>query len=138
MPSTEGPDCLAAVLEEAERLLVTVHRVSQGSGVFLLTDRELEHMREIGMAGNVEVSLFARPNAAWDNSAMSRSAGGQGLAPASRGADQLVYGLDDIPRAGAPRFRSVLIARLGLLSTFGMMCSHGQLPTERQTQTSAM
>src|SRR5258708_13026852 len=102
MPSTEGPDCLAAVLEEADRLLVTVHRVSQGSGVFLLTDRELEHMREIGMAGNVEVSLFARPNAAWDNSAMSRSAGGQGLAPPSRGADQLVSGFGSILRGTAP------------------------------------
>ncbi len=138
IPSTEGPACLAAVLEEADRLLVTVHRVSQGSGVFLLTDRELEHMREIGMAGNVEVSLFARPNAAWDNSAMSRSAGGQGLAPASRGADQLVYGLDDIRRAAAHGFRSVLIADLGLLSIFGMMRSRGQLPTDMQAKISVM
>src|SRR6185312_1681690 len=34
IPSTEGPRCLEAVLEESERLDVTVHRVSQGSGVF--------------------------------------------------------------------------------------------------------
>ena len=41
IPSTEGPRCLAAVLEEADRLDVRVHRVSQGSGVFLHTDSEL-------------------------------------------------------------------------------------------------
>src|SRR5260370_24664413 len=91
-------------------------------------------MREIGMAGNVEVSLFARPNAAWDNSAMSRSAGGQGLAPASRGADQLVYGFGDIPRAAPHGFRSVLISDLRLLSIFCMMRSRVQLPTYHQAK----
>ena len=40
IPSTEGPRCLDAVLEEAVRLDVTVHRVSQGSGVFMLTDAD--------------------------------------------------------------------------------------------------
>ena len=38
IPSTEGPRCLEAVLEEADRLDIAVHRVSQGSGVFMLTD----------------------------------------------------------------------------------------------------
>jgi hypothetical protein len=38
IPSTEGPGCLMAVLEEAERLHVPVHRVSQGSGALMLTD----------------------------------------------------------------------------------------------------
>jgi len=36
IPSTEGPDALAAVLEEADRYQLTIHRVSQGSGVLLL------------------------------------------------------------------------------------------------------
>ncbi|MER3410909.1 MAG: hypothetical protein C4305_00230, partial [Thermoleophilia bacterium] len=44
VPSTEGPRCLEAVLEEAERLGVPVHRVSQGSGVFLHSDAELKEM----------------------------------------------------------------------------------------------
>ena len=35
IPSVEGPRCLEAVLAEAALLDVQVHRVSQGSGVFL-------------------------------------------------------------------------------------------------------
>src|SRR3954468_8592523 len=66
IPSTEGPRCLEAVLEEAARLDVTVHRVSQGSGVFMLTDDELDQMARLAADAPVEVSLFARPNAAWD------------------------------------------------------------------------
>src|SRR5438132_2069067 len=71
IPSTEGPRCLEAVLEEAARLDVPVHRVSQGSGVFLHTDDELDEMATLGADARVAVSLFTRPNAAWDTSAMA-------------------------------------------------------------------
>src|SRR4029078_3600392 len=66
IPSTEGPRCLEAVLEEAAHLDVTVHRVSQGSGVFMLTDAELDQPARLAADARVEVSLFARPNAARD------------------------------------------------------------------------
>ena len=55
IPSTEGPRCLEAVLEEANRLEVRVHRVSQGSGVFLQTDAELDEMAATAAAARVEV-----------------------------------------------------------------------------------
>ncbi|MEK0100112.1 hypothetical protein WDA79_16770, partial [Streptomyces sp. A475] len=38
IPSVEGPEALAVVLKEASRLDVPVHRISQGSGVWMLTD----------------------------------------------------------------------------------------------------
>ena len=73
IPSTEGPRCLEAVLAEAERLEVRVHRVSQGSGVFLQTDAELDEMAQQAAEAQVEVSLFARPNAGWGLSATARA-----------------------------------------------------------------
>ena len=76
IPSTEGPSCLAAVLTEAQRLDVRVHRVSQGSGVFLQTDAELQEMARLAVDARVEVSLFARPNAAWGVSATARAHAG--------------------------------------------------------------
>lgn len=71
IPSTEGPDALAAVIEEAKRYAITIHRVSQGSGVMLLTDDEIRTMAQLAHGQNMEVSLFARPNAAWDTGAMA-------------------------------------------------------------------
>src|SRR5262245_66371062 len=76
IPSTEGPRCFEAVLEEADRLDVRVHRVSQGSGVFLQTDAELDEFARLGHEASVEVSLFARPNAAWGVSATERAHAG--------------------------------------------------------------
>jgi hypothetical protein len=138
IPSTEGPRALEAVLDEAERLDVRVHRVSQGSGVFMLSDAELDEMAKLAAAATVEVSLFARPNAGWDISAQTWSTAGAALSPAIRGGDQLVHALEDIRRAAAHGFRSVLIADLGLLATFDAMRKAGELPAEMQAKVSVM
>lgn len=138
IPSTEGPACLRAVLEEADRYGVRVHRVSQGSGVFLLTDDELDDMACTAERAAVEVSLFARPNAGWDASAMARSPAGAVLAPAARGQEQLVACLQDALRAAGHGFRSVLVADLGVLSAFDALRRAGVLPADMQAKVSVM
>jgi hypothetical protein len=138
IPSTEGPRALEAVLDEAARLDVVVHRVSQGSGVFMLSDAELDEYARIASEANVEVSLFARPNAAWDTSAQARASAGAVLAPAVRGGDQLVYALADVRRAADHGFRSVLVADVGLLAAFAAMRSAGELPSTMQAKVSVM
>ncbi|HZR91848.1 MAG TPA: U32 family peptidase [Gaiellaceae bacterium] len=138
IPSTEGPRCLEAVLEEAERLSVRVHRVSQGSGVFLHTDDELDEMARLGAAAPVEVSLFTRPNAGWGTSAMARSPAGAIVAAAAHGQEQLVACLDDARRAAEHGFRSVLVADVGVLSTFTALKRAGVLPQDMQAKVSVM
>jgi Peptidase family U32 len=138
IPSVEGSACLEAVLEEADRLDVRTHRVSQGSGVFLQTDDELDSMARIGAEARVEISLFARPNAAWDTSAMARAVAGAVVAPTSRGQEQVVQGIEDVKRAAAHGIRSVLIADLGLLAVFGAMRGAGELPDDMQAKISVM
>ena len=119
IPSTEGPRCLEAVLEEAERLDVLVHRVSQGSGAFLLTDAELDEYARMAAAARVEVSMFAQPFAAWTVSATARARSGGVVAGVVHGQDGIVNALDDIRRSAAHGFRSVLISDVGLLAAFG-------------------
>jgi hypothetical protein len=138
IPSTEGPRVFEAVLEEAERREVPVVRVSQGSGVFMHTDDELDEMARMGAAAGVEVSLFARPNAGWDASAMARAPVGPLVAPVARGADQLVAILEDVRRAAEHGIRSVLIQDLGALSMFAAMRAAGELPPDMQAKVSVM
>jgi hypothetical protein len=138
IPSTEGPECLTAVLEEARRHSVPVHRVSQGSGVFLQTDTELDEMARIAARAPVEVSLFTRPNAGWDTSAMARAPSGGVVAATARGQDQLVACIEDALRAAAHGFRSVLVADLGVLSVFAEMRRAGALPPDMQAKVSVM
>ena len=138
IPSTEGPRCLEAVLKEGEQLEVRVHRISQGSGVFLLTDEELDELARMGAGAPLEVSLFARPNAGWDISATSRAPAGGGLAPAVRGQEQLVAVLEDAQRAAAHGIRSVLLADVGALSAFAALRQAGELPGDMQAKMSVM
>jgi peptidase U32-like protein len=136
IPSTEGPRCLEAVLEEARRLDVRVHRVSQGSGVFMQTDAELDAMAATAAEARVEMSLFARPNAAWGLSATARAHAG--FAAVAHGQDGVVANLEDCVRAAEHGFRSVLIADVGVLAVFGEARVAGVLPAEMQAKVSVM
>jgi hypothetical protein len=69
---------------------------------------------------------------------MARSAAGAALAPASRGTEQLVAGLEDCRRAAEHGFRSVLIADIGLLWAFTAMKRAGELPEDMQAKISVM
>jgi hypothetical protein len=95
-------------------------------------------MARLGSEMRVEISLFARPNAGWDTSAMARSPAGAVVAPVARGQDQLVYTIEDIKRAAEHGFRSVLIADIGVLAVFRALREAGALPRDMQAKISVM
>jgi hypothetical protein len=138
IPSTEGTACLDAVLTAARDFGVPVHRVSQGSGVFMLTDAELARIAATAAAAMVEVSLFARPNAAWVNSAMAASPAGVVAGSLARGRGQLRQVLEDVVRAAEFGIRSVLIADIGVLAAFSAMRDKGVIPPDMQAKISVM
>lgn len=128
IPSVEGPNALRAVFETADALGVPVHRVSQGSGVMLLTDDELDEMRDIAATRGIEVSLFVGPRAGWDTGAMAYASAGRIVAPKIRGQDQLVQAVEDVRRACEHGIESVLVTDEGLLEVLGAMKREGELP----------
>ena len=130
IPSVEGPNALAAVLSEAERRKVRVHRVSQGSGIMLLTDGEIREMVKLGAEARIEVSLFVGPRAAWETGAQITALAGKNLGARHRGMEQVVYAIEDIKRACSLGIRSVLVADEGLLWVVNEMKKAGELPAE--------
>jgi hypothetical protein len=130
IPSVEGPRALAAVLEEAGRLGVPLQRVSQGSGIMLLTDAEILEMARLGNAAGIEVSLFVGPRAGWDTGAQVTASAGKNLGARLRGMDQVIYAAEDVRRACALGIRSVLVADEGLLWLIDEMKKAGELPPE--------
>jgi len=130
IPSVEGPGAMAAVLEEAGARSVPVVRISQGSGVMLLTDREIREMARLGAEAGVEVSLFVGPRAAWETGAQALSPAGRNLGARHRGMEQLIYAIEDIKRACSLGIRGVLVADAGLLWVAGEMKKAGELPAD--------
>ena len=130
IPSTEGPRALAAVLDAAERYDLTIHRVSQGSGIWMLTDDEIREMCRLGAEAGIEVSLFVGPRAAWGTSAQVRASAGKNLAARLRGMDEVVYATEDVIRGCELGLRSVLVADEGQLWLVNAMKKAGELPAD--------
>lgn len=138
LPSTEGPKALTAVLEEAAAREVPVHRVSQGSGIMLLTNAELREMLAIGKRAQVEVNLFLGPRAAWDIGAQASSPAGKALALAARGSNQLVQSLEDVRRGVEAGLRSILVSDIGTLDVISTLREKGHFPKDLIIKTSVM
>jgi hypothetical protein len=130
IPSTEGPDALEAVVAEAAKRDVPIHRVSQGSGVMLQTDDELLALQRLGRENDIEVSLFTGPRGSWGTGVQATSGSERVIAGSLRGADQLVYGIEDVKHACDLGLRSVLVADVGQLWVLGEMKQRGDLPAD--------
>jgi hypothetical protein len=134
--SVEGPVVLRSVLAEADAQGVRIHRVSQGSGVMMLSDAELDEMAAIGRERDVEVCLFLGPRGGWDT-------GGQALvneaaAGVARGAEAVEACLAEADRACAHGIRSLLVGDIGVLDVLARLRAAGDLPSDLRFKTSAV
>jgi hypothetical protein len=136
IPSTEGPAVLRAVIEEAADRGVAVRRVSQGSGVMMLTDEEIGEMARLGAEHSIEVNLFLGPRGAW-------SPGGQAMATSAhggsaRGSADLAACLAEARRACELGIRSLLVADVGVLAVLGRARDAGELSSDLLLKTSVL
>jgi hypothetical protein len=136
IPSVEGPAVFRAVLEEAAAVGLRIHRISQGSGVMLLSDAELDEMAALGREHDVEVALFLGPRGAWD-------AGGQALVTAAaagiaRGAEAVEACVAEAVRACAHGIRCLLVGDIGVLDVLARLRAIDRLPSDLRFKTSAI
>lgn len=136
IPSVEGIDALDAVIETARTLDVPVHRVSQGSGVTMLTDHEIERMVQRCAAEGIELCLFARPGADWDIGGAVRSSGSVGSR--ARGLRQLDAVIDEILRGVAIGVRSFLVSDEGALHAAHRLRELRRIPADVQFKVSVL
>lgn len=130
IPSVEGPAAMRAVIAACDQFDVAIHRISQGSGIMLLTDDEIREMADLGRQQQWEVSLFVGPRAGWEVSATALTPAGKNIGARHRGMDQLVYAMEDIRRAMDLGIRGILVADEGLLWLTGQAKKRGFLPPE--------
>jgi hypothetical protein len=138
IPSVEGPAAFRAVIEAAEASGITIHRVSQGSGIMLLSDADIREMVQLGHGHGIEVCLFVGPRAPWEGTAQALAPDGKIFGWRHMGMDQLVYAFSDVERAVQLGVRSVLIADEGLLWLINQARQRGMLPRDLVVKASAL
>lgn len=130
LPSVEGVEALKETLRAIDEYGITVHRVSQGSGIMLLTDEEIEEMCHLTAERGMELSLFVGPRGTWDISAGPLTAAGKSQALRHEGVEQLVYAMEDLKRGAKIGLRGALVADEGLLYMTKKMKEAGELPED--------
>ncbi|HCR31473.1 MAG TPA: hypothetical protein DIV79_15820 [Opitutae bacterium] len=138
IPSTETPEAFQALLDEAEQINCPVHRISQGSGIQMLSDAQIRSFAQIGAERNVEVCLFTTPRANFDTGGLWNAPAGKLIQWQVRGADQIRYSLDDVFRACDLGIRSVLLSDFGLIEVVGRLRNEGKLPKSLIIKSSAI
>ena len=138
IPSVEGPAALRAVIEAAQASGIPVQRISQGSGIMLLSDAEIDEMVQLGHRHGIEVCLFVGPRAPWEGTAQALTPDGKHFGWRHMGMDQLVYAFSDVERAVQLGLRSVLVADEGLLWLIDQARTRGQLPGDLVVKASAL
>lgn len=138
IPSTETPEAFKLVLDEADRMGCPVHRVSQGSGIQMLSDSQIKAFVQMGAERNIEVCLFTTPRANFDIGGLWNAPVGKLIQWQVRGAEQIRYSLDDVFRACDLGIRSFLIADIGLIHVIKQLCDNGTLPANLIVKSSAI
>ncbi|MCX3059979.1 hypothetical protein [Streptomyces beihaiensis] len=137
IPSVEGPEAVGVVLKEASRLDVPIHRISQGSGVWMLRDAEIVEMVEATAERDIELCLFTGPRGTWDTGASVRTdSHGAGLR--ARGHDAVAGCVEDAVRATELGVTCLLVADEGVLWTLHRARAQGIIPAGTTLKVSAL
>lgn len=127
----ERPEVLEAVISEAQKRKIPVHRViSVVMGATLLDRAELRDFAQMAAEAKLEVILTPGPRAAWDIGRQLSTPEGALSGMRFRGADQLRHVVADIMRAIDLGFRGFLVIDEGLLWLLDELRKDGDIPKE--------
>lgn len=132
-----NPAELKALLQEAEKNKVFIHRATQIQGIMNLTDVELQEMISLSKKHRVQLLLAVGPRATSDLSPAVHTKKGVVLGNRLRGQDQIVRAMEDVKRGVQFGGRYFLVYDEGSLWVFNKMRELGEIPKDCHFKFSA-
>lgn len=137
VPGIQSPKTMNALLEEAGRNNIFIHRVTQTKGIMMLTDEEIKEMVKLAKDYGCELFLSVGPRATYDTSATVHTKEGSRIGYRLRGYDNLVYAIEDVKRACRLGVRGILLYDEGLLWVLNQMREDSEIPSNVHFKLSA-
>ena len=137
VPGIQGPGAMKSLLEALDGYGITIHRVTQTTGIMMLTDQEISDMVALAGAHKVDLVLAIGPRAVYDTSASVHTEEGSRMGYRLRGQDQIVRSIEDVKRAAAIGCRSFLIYDEGCLWILNEARKAGEIPHDCRFKMSA-
>jgi hypothetical protein len=130
VPTVNSVEAVAALLETADKLGVTINRVTETYGMFRHTRQELKHYCRLCREYGAELMLSVGPRATYDTGATVLSSQGVRIGYRLRGMEQVLRGIEDIKRGYDIGCRGFLIYDEGMLWVINQMRKDGALPQD--------
>ena len=137
VPGIQSPKTMEALLGEAGKNGIFIHRVTQTKGIMMLTDEEISEMVDLAKDYGCELFLSVGPRATYDTSATVHTKEGSRIGYRLRGYDNLVYAVEDVKRACRLGVRGILLYDEGLLWVLNKMREESQIPSNVHFKLSA-
>ena len=137
VPGIQSPKTMEALLDEAAKNNIFIHRVTQTKGIMMLTDDEIASMVSLAKDYGCELFLSVGPRATYDTSATVHTKEGSRIGYRLRGYDNLVYAIEDVKRACRLGVRGILLYDEGLLYVLNKMRCEGEIPKNVHFKLSA-
>jgi len=137
VPTMNTAGAVKALIEEAERLGVTINRIDETYGAFRHTEEEMREYAAICKDKGIGLNISIGPRAAYDTSATRMSEQGRVIAYRIRGVDQLARAVDDAKRICSFGIRGLLVYDEGLMWVLGKAREEGILPSDIKLKNSA-
>ena len=133
----EGVSNLEAMIDEADKRDVTVHRViSLVRGATLLDDGELKAFAELGAENDLELLVNPSANRGWDSGRQYITDEGYVSGMRMRGHDMAYNYLREVDRCLEAGLRGFLVTDEGMLKLLNQMRDEGLIPKETKFKVS--
>jgi len=137
VPTVNSAEAMSALLKRADRLGITVNRVTETYGIFRHTIAELREYIQMADDYGCEVVLSCGPRATYDTGATVLSSQGVRIGYRLRGMEQVIRATEDVKRAVNVGGRAILVYDEGLLWVLSQMRRDGELPDDIHFKISA-
>lgn len=130
VPTVNSFTAARSLLQEAEKLKVTINRITETMGIFRHTRREISDWVKLTQDYGCQLLMSPGPRATNDTGATVLTAQGVRIGYRLRGQEQLIRAIEDLKRAVELGVRGFLVYDEGMLWLVNCMRRDGELPPD--------
>lgn len=137
IPTINSLEAAEALLEESNKLDITINRVTETYGIFRHTRHDIRSWVELCKDYGCDLVMSTGPRATYDTSATVSTEQGKTIGYRLRGQEQLIRAIEDVKRGLELGVRNFLVYDEGMLWVLNKMRNDKEIPPDTSFKISA-